>query len=590
MHLNRLFIFLLFILMSSSAVAQGYLKAAGKKIINDKGEIILKGMGLGGWMLQEPYMLKLGGVTMAQHDIQKKITGLIGESNTKKFYEAWLANHCTKADIDSLAAWGFNSVRLPMHYNLFTLPVEAEKIAGKNTWLSKGFTLTDSLLSWCKANRIYLVLDLHAAPGGQGNDNAISDRDTSKPSLWQSDANKKKTIALWEQLATRYANEEWIGGYDLVNEPNWGFQNESDKNGCSETENVPLKELFTEITKAIRKVDKNHLIIIEGNCWGNNYKGMFPLWDDNMALSFHKYWNYTNKESIQIFLDYREKYNVPVWLGETGENSNTWFTSTIKLMEENNIGWNMWPWKKSGLNNPLQVKINKGYQDIIDYWNGQAPKPSQKDAFKSLMEFAENTRAQNNIPQFGVRDAMIRQVNNETAIPFTQNIIRPNAIIFAADYDIGRSGIAYHDIDSANYWVSTTHSTQWNEGSGYRNDGVDIEHCTDTVSNGYNVGWINDGEWLQYTVYAERDQEYNVNVRFSSAKDAGLLQLLINDSDPVKSSPLPVTGDFKKWMTVTLKSLKLNKGSNRLRLLAVKGGFNLNYLKFIATNNTAKID
>lgn len=119
MSLTRLFS-VLFIMYAPIISAQGYLKSDGKKIVNDKGEIILRGMGLGGWMLQEPYMLKLSGVAVAQYDIRKKITALIGESKTHEFYESWLANHCTKADIDSLAAWGFNSVRLPMHYNLFT--------------------------------------------------------------------------------------------------------------------------------------------------------------------------------------------------------------------------------------------------------------------------------------------------------------------------------------------------------------------------------------------------------------------------------------------------------------------------------------
>ena len=52
-----------------------------------------------------------------------------------------------RSDIDSMHGWGFNSVSLPMHYNLFTLPVDKEPVAGENTWLDKGFQLTDSLLS-----------------------------------------------------------------------------------------------------------------------------------------------------------------------------------------------------------------------------------------------------------------------------------------------------------------------------------------------------------------------------------------------------------------------------------------------------------
>jgi endoglucanase len=165
------------------ANSQGFLKTDGKRIVNAKGEnVLLRGMGLGGWMLQEGYMLRIN-KDGQQYRIRQRIEELTGKEKAQEFYDAWLANHTTKADIDSLKAWGFNSVRLPMHYNLYTLPVEEEKVAGPQTWINKGFEMTDDLVAWCKANEMYLILDLHAAPGGQGNDNNISDRDPSKPSL-----------------------------------------------------------------------------------------------------------------------------------------------------------------------------------------------------------------------------------------------------------------------------------------------------------------------------------------------------------------------------------------------------------------------
>ena len=120
-------------------------------------------------------MLQTAGFANAQHQIRERIELLIGKEATDEFYQAWLTNHVTKADIDSLKAWGFNSVRLPMHYNLFTLPIEEEPVRGEHTWLEQGFELTDQLIEWCKANEMYVILDLHAAPGGQGYDEGISD-------------------------------------------------------------------------------------------------------------------------------------------------------------------------------------------------------------------------------------------------------------------------------------------------------------------------------------------------------------------------------------------------------------------------------
>ena len=107
-------------------------------------------------------------------------------------------------------------------------------------------------------------------------------------------------VALWQKLAERYKDEPAIAAYDIINEPNWGFADRNDKHGCNETGNAPLRTLLERTTRAIREIDKRHMIVIEGNCWGNNYRGVLDagLWDDNLVLSFHKYWNGTTRETI----------------------------------------------------------------------------------------------------------------------------------------------------------------------------------------------------------------------------------------------------------------------------------------------------
>ena len=140
---------LLIMVFSSSLIWSQNLKTQGKKIVNTNDEeIILKGAGLGGWMLMEGYMMQSSDVADTQHEFRERLEDLIGKTKTDEFFDAWLKNHVTKNDIDSLAKWGFNSVRLPMHYNLFTLPIEEEPVAGQNTWLDKGFNVVDELLDW----------------------------------------------------------------------------------------------------------------------------------------------------------------------------------------------------------------------------------------------------------------------------------------------------------------------------------------------------------------------------------------------------------------------------------------------------------
>lgn len=385
------------LIVSCKPAETGFLKTDGRHIVNGKGEyVLLQGIGLGGWMLQEPYMLKLSGAAPAQYDIRKKIAALIGEERCEEFYSAWLTNMVTRRDIDSLKAWGFNSVRLPMHYNLFTPPVESEPVAGEFTWIEKGFEMTDSLLAWCASNEIYLILDLHAAPGGQGNDIPIADIDTTKPKLWENEVNRWKTIALWHKLAERYRDEPWIGGYDVINETNYPIDG-----------NVALRQLLTEITSAIRMVDNNHIIFIEGNHFATDFEGLTPPWDNNMVYSFHKYWSPTTVETIQKFLDIRETHNVPLWMGESGENNNEWYRSAVQLFEADSIGWAWWTLKKLGSESGIMnVAIPDGYQQIIDYWKGAGPAPSPDEAHRVLMQLTENIRIENCTVNYRVIDAL----------------------------------------------------------------------------------------------------------------------------------------------------------------------------------------
>ncbi|MFC2137493.1 cellulase family glycosylhydrolase [Bacteroidota bacterium] len=572
--MNRLYglIFSLIIFcISIQAFSEGYLKTSGKEIIDGGGNaLVLRGMGLGGWMLQEGYMLETSDFANTQHEIKAKIEELIGKEGMEEFYNAWLQNHVKKSDIDSLKAWGFNSVRLPMHYNLFTLPIEEEPVDGENTWLDIGFDLTDSLLSWCESNEMYLILDLHAAPGGQGEDAAISDYDDSKPSLWESEGNRDKTVQLWKKLAEHYVNEEWIGGYDLINETNWNLPNN----------NALLLELYLEITDSIRSIDTNHIIFIEGNWWANDFTGLTPPWDDNMVYSFHKYWSYNYKSTIQWMIDIRDTYNIPIWCGETGENSNKWFTSAIELFENNNIGWAWWPLKKIGsISCPMMVPKTDDYQKLLDYWKGSGSKPTAESAKITLLEMAENLKTEKTVIHKDVVDALTRQPYEENNIPF-KKLTLPGRI-YAVDYDLGKQSSAYYDKEVENLQVSTGNWTGWNNGWVYRNDGVDIENCSDSESNGYNVGWIETGEWLKYTVYVEESKNYNFEFRVASQDGGGKLNMLINDVATTNTITIPQTGGWQNWQSIEMTGIYLNEGENEIKLVFETGGYNLNYFQNI---------
>ena len=578
---RKFLVLFLFIIFSVISFGQGFLKSDGKLIVDENGnEFILRGMGLGGWMLMEGYMMQSSDVADTQHEFKERLVELMGEEKTDEFFDAWLANHCTKADIDSLAAWGFNSVRLPMHYNLYTLPIEEEPVPGEQTWLEKGFAMTDSLLSWCASNNMYLILDLHAAPGGQGYNAAICDYDPDKPSLWESEDNRIKTVALWEKLAERYSDEPWMGGYDLINEVNWDLPG-----------GVMLRELYEDITDAIRAVDTNHIIFIEGNWFANDFTGLTPPWDDNMAYSFHKYWNYNdNPGSIQWVLDMREQHNVPLWMGESGENSNVWFTDAIHLFEDNNIGWSWWPMKRiETIVGHYSIPFTDGYKNVLSYWRGEVPQPTVDEAYAAMMELAMNTNSTNCSYHKDVHDAQIRQPHTDEILPFSLHSIP--GVVHLSDYDLGQNTKAYYDTDVANYAQSTGEFQAWNSGWVYRNDGVDIEANDDSInSNGFHIGYTAKGEWMKYTIQVAESGAYSAVARIASQNNGGEFHLELNDEDITAQQTVSASGGWTDFVNMEIPEVIFYEGDHTLSFhIDNDASFNISSFEFVKTGEVEEV-
>jgi hypothetical protein len=337
--------------------------------------------------------------------------------------------------------------------------------------------------------------------------------------------------------------------------------------------------LQTRITKAIREVDTNHLIFIEGNCWGNNYNGIPSIWDDNMALSFHKYWNPNNVVSIQKFLDYRSQYNVPIWLGETGENSNVWFKEVVTLAETNNIGWAFWPMKKiDNIAGVTSVATTPEYEKLLHYWKKGGVKPSVEFAKATLMQIADNYKLENVTIKRDVIDAMFRQTQTTETKIYKKHPLP--GIVFATEYDLGQNEYAYFDKDVVNY--HGTQFTKWNKGKKMRNDGVDIQQCNDKITNGFNIFSIDDEEWLQYTFELSAAKKFDVAIRFSNNKAGGKLYLEDENGRISETITLPFSGGENHWKTVSIKNVNLKKGTNKIKVHFEKGDFKFNYLEFKA--------
>lgn len=544
----------------------GFFRAANGEILNPEGEpVILRGVGLGGWLVPEGYMLHIsapdGG---SPRSIRAQIEDLIGPTDADTFFQLYRENYVAEKDIAAIDDWGFDHVRLPFHYKDFW-DDETEQLR------EDGFALLDSFLGWCRTYGLQVILDMHAAPGAQNAGN-ISDSD-GEARLWtEPDPYQDWTVAIWTEIASRYADETLIIGYDLINEPVL-------------PESVPgsaLRDLYVRLTQSIREVDPNHILFIEGDQYATDFSVLSTPFDENMVYAFHKYWSSVGESSIQYLLDLRAATGVPLWLGETGENSNAWVFAVRTLAESNGIGWNWWTHKKiETISAPASARFAPGYRALVDYWSGAGPRPSETAAREALFAMARGLDLDRATLNEGVLAALFDAEFGTTARPFRDHVI-PGSV-HGVHYDVGDQGVAYSD---QNPWAISGQPGGGNTGGVYRNDGVDIEPSTDPLGYGFNLGWIETLEWLQYTVVVEETGTYDVQFRIASASGGGMFTVSL-DGEVVGSVTTGGTGGWQAWQSVWLRGIELTAGGQVLRLNVRQGGFNLNTMRFEEATGTA---
>lgn len=386
-HFNKTISFLLlhflFLLSCVNAQRNQFVKVGGKNFIGSDGEVLLlRGINLGNWLNPEGYMFHFKDASSARL-INNVFTELLGPEKTSKFWKQFRQNYITNDDIKFVKQTGLNSIRVPFNFRLFCneeYPPEYKE---------DGFNYLDSVIAWSKEIGLYVILDMHAAPGGQTGDNI--DDSWGYPFLYESEEMQKITVELWKKIAERYKNEVTVIGYDLLNEPIPHFFDQ-------DYFNPKLEPLYKKIVNAIRQVDTNHIVFLGGVQWDTNFKIFGKPFDKNSAYTFHKYWMPVEQKEIQEYINFRDKYNVPIWLGESGENTDEWINSFRELLEKNNIGWCFWPYKKMDSERSMvSFERTNEWDEIIKYANSlrndfeavRKNRPSNeviKKAFDDLLE------------------------------------------------------------------------------------------------------------------------------------------------------------------------------------------------------------
>lgn len=362
----------------------------------DGGKLFIQGTNLGNWLNPEGYMFGLSKTNSAWM-IDLMLREAIGPDETAAFWQQFKENYITEADIRFIASTGANTIRLPFNYKLFT----DEDYMGLTNNRGEGFRWIDKVVEWCRKAGLYLILDMHDCPGSQTGDNI--DDGFGYPWLFESEKSQLLFCDIWQQIARRYRNETVILGYELMNEPiAHYFKNKEELN-------QRLEPLYKRAVKAIRSVDRNHVVLLGGARWNSDFF-MFSDWafDNNIMYTCHRYGGEATTKAINDYISFRDKTGLPMYMGEIGHNTNQWQSDFVKVMKDNNIGYTFWPYKKldgscmMGISRPelwdsIVVKFSEA--ERTTYANMREARPDQKLFREELKAFIVNCRFENCLEQ-----------------------------------------------------------------------------------------------------------------------------------------------------------------------------------------------
>ncbi|MDR1416203.1 MAG: glycoside hydrolase family 5 protein, partial [Prevotellaceae bacterium] len=243
-----------------SASSARFVRVSGHDLITPSGEkLLIKGTNLGNWLNPEGYMFGFSKTNSARF-INEMLCQLAGPDFAAEFWRQFKDSYVTRSDIRFIASTGSNTIRLPFHYKLFT----SEDYMGL-TAAQDGFARVDSVVKWCRSEGLYLILDMHDAPGGQTGDNI--DDSYGFPWLFESKESQKLYCDVWRRIADYYKDEPVILGYELLNEPIAPYFGDT-----VQTLNERLESVYRMGTAAIREVDAHHIILWGGAQWNGNFR------------------------------------------------------------------------------------------------------------------------------------------------------------------------------------------------------------------------------------------------------------------------------------------------------------------------------
>jgi len=384
------------------------LRVVGTEVLDERDDpVILKGAGIGGCLNMENFITGYSG---HEHETRAALAAVLGLQKANFFFDKLIENFFTDSDAEFFVSLGLNCIRIPFNYRHF--------IDDQNPSVLKkeGFNHLDRIVDICRRHGIYVILDLHAVPGGQNQD-WHSDSGTAKAMFWDYRVFQDQAIDLWVAVAKHYAGDPVIAGYNPLNEP-------------ADPEHVRLIAWYKRVEQAIRAVDPDHILWIDGNTYAMDFSQFPDETLPNSVYACHDYamlgfpipgqapYSGTNeqnsklKRSFERKTEYMRSKGVPVWNGEfgpvyanarfdedaekTNESRYGVLREQLRIYAENKTHWSIWLYKDIGYQGMTYLDPDSPYMKLIapfvakkqklglDFW-GCVDKESVKDVYEPFV-------------------------------------------------------------------------------------------------------------------------------------------------------------------------------------------------------------
>lgn len=352
--------------------------------VNDKGyvvdengkKVILNGVNIGNWLLWETWMGFVPEYThdWAHYDTLEVLTERFGTEKTAEIEKVFMDNFITENDIAQIEKLGFNCVRVPFWYRNF--------MNEDGTWLTSnhnenpGFMRIDWLIEICEKYGIYIILDMHGAPGGQSKNHSTGK--AGRNELYEVESKMNTCIELWTTIADRYKDNKIIAVYDLLNEPqnNGGYTGDYSWEAGSQEAAAQTNKAYDILYKAIREVDNNHIISFEGIWSTDVLPNPEECGYENVMYQLHIYDTSTDMILYRVneLRKIRREWGVAVYNGEYNNGENEYFAQMLyELFQINRTKWNYKTYNAGsqwGIFNQNVKRIDiktASYEEIINF-------------------------------------------------------------------------------------------------------------------------------------------------------------------------------------------------------------------------------